>query len=306
MENVQMDILFGLAAALCLGTSDFLARFATRHAGTYRTLFFMQVIGFVSLSLFLFATGAWTQINFVRDRQAWGWTAVDALLDTASIFALYRAFETGLLMVVSPVASAYPAVTVALSVLSGEQVTFLSLVGIVAILIGVMLAQTVFVPQMTKKPAGPLGPVEAQSFPLKRVPSWMYWTLAASIGFGIYYWLLGFAVTPILGGITPNWLIRLVPLCLLAPFSAMTRQNLRIPRGSVWVVIVGVGLLDSAGGVLSLLGLTTEHVAVVSTLVSLYSVATIVLAQIFLKERLRWSQWIGVLLILGGVAILSA
>jgi hypothetical protein len=61
----------------------------------------------------------------------------------------------------------------------------------------------------------------------------MYWTLAACIGFGIYYWLLGFAVTPILGGITPNWLIHLVPLCLLAPFSTMTRQNLRIPRGSI-------------------------------------------------------------------------
>lgn len=101
MENDHMDILFGLAAAVCLGTSDFLARFATRRVGTYRTLFYVQVVGFFALSLFLLAIGAWARINFIRDWQAWGWTVVVALLDTASYFALYRAFETGLLMVVS-------------------------------------------------------------------------------------------------------------------------------------------------------------------------------------------------------------
>ena len=176
-----MDILFGLAAAVCLGTSDFLARFATRRVGTYRTLFYVQVVGFFALSLFLLAIGAWARINFIRDWQAWGWTVVVALLDTASYFALYRAFETGLLMVVSPVVSAYAAVTVALSVLSGERLTVSSCLGIAAILIGVILAQIVFGHQMTRKQSEPLEAVDPHSSLQRRFPSWMRWTLELAL-----------------------------------------------------------------------------------------------------------------------------
>ena len=117
---------------------------------------------------------------------------------------------------------------------------------------------------------------------------------------------LGLCGDPHFGGIAPSWVFRLIPLCLLTPVSVVTHQSLLISRSLVWLVLVGVGLLDTAAILLSFVGLATGHVAVVGTLTSLYSVATLVLAWIFLKERLRWSQWVGILLILGGVAILSA
>ena len=48
-----MGIILGLSAALFWGTADFLVRYSTRIIGTYRTLFYMQFIGFACLSIFL-------------------------------------------------------------------------------------------------------------------------------------------------------------------------------------------------------------------------------------------------------------
>src|SRR5690348_12710206 len=38
-----MEIILGLTAAVCWGTSDFCARFASRRIGAYRTLMLMQI-----------------------------------------------------------------------------------------------------------------------------------------------------------------------------------------------------------------------------------------------------------------------
>lgn len=90
-----------------------------------------------------------------------------------------------------------------------------------------------------------------------------------------------------------------MPICLLAPLSALTHQSLRLPRGYAWWLIIGVGILDTAAIIAGMLGLATGQVAIVSVLSSLYSVVTIVLAWLFLREKLRWSQWLGIIIILG-------
>ena len=42
-----------------------------------------------------------------------------------------------------------------------------------------------------------------------------------------------------------------------------------------------------------------------SVLASLYSAVTILLAAIFLRERLHWNQWFGIGTILVGVALIN-
>src|SRR5258708_20072461 len=131
------------------------------------------------------------------------------------------------------------------------------------------------------------------------------WAFAASLAFGIIYWLLVFYISPVLGGIAPTWLFRLAPICLLAPLSALTHQSLRLPRGYAWWLIIGVGILDTAAIIAGMLGLATGQVAIVSVLSSLYSVVTIVLAWLFLREKLRWTQWLSYIFILGALVLVN-
>ena len=48
-----MGILLGLLTAAFWGSSDFVARFATRRIGALRTSLYMQLAGFFLLSIFL-------------------------------------------------------------------------------------------------------------------------------------------------------------------------------------------------------------------------------------------------------------
>jgi drug/metabolite transporter (DMT)-like permease len=292
-----MGIILGLAAALGWGTADFLARSATRLIGTYRTLFFMQFIGLISLSIYLIASGEFARLLSSTSWQPWAWCVVVGLLNVVSSLALYRAFEIGILMVVSPIAASYAALTVALALLSGETVSQVHGIGIGAALIGVVLAAASIAPDQE------IGPeVKAKRQQLSRGVGL---AVIAALGFGVMFWLLGFQVAPALGGVAPIWLIRLVTPGTLALGAVPTRQALRPPAWPVWRLIIGVGVLDTTAYVANTVGFATHQVAVVSVLASLFSTVTVILAWFFLRERLRWNQWVGIVSIFIGIALVS-
>src|SRR5258708_9874472 len=260
-----MGILFGLAGAICFGIADFVARFASWRIGTYRTLFFMQFIGFFGLSLYLAITGEFGRLTESIYLAAWLWAGGAALLNVVSYLALYRAFEVGVLAVVSPIASSYAAVTVILSVMSGEVLSQKHVFGIGAVLIGLILAATAFVRTKDKELVKALSSHRCKQI----LPTGVLWAGFASLGFGVVFWILGVYVTPALGGIAPVWLFRIVTLVLLVPLSSITYQRLYLPQGDVWWLIVGIGLLDTAAFIAAMLGYGWGQISVVAVLVSL-------------------------------------
>lgn len=294
-----MGIVLGLAAALSFGTADFLVRFAARRVGAYRTLLFMQVVGLVGLSTYLLLSGELVRIGEQTPWQPWGWAGLAALLGTGSGLALYRAYEVGVLALAAPIASSYAALTVLLALLSGETISLAHGLGLGAALIGVALAAAALSPAETE----PV--VERRWRRFHRLPPGVGWAFVAAAGFGFTFWLLGFEVIPDLGGVVPVWVSRLVSVATLPLFAKPLRQSLRLPRGGVWGWIVAIGVLDTVAYVAAALGLDSDQVAVVSVLVSLFSAVTVLLAWLFLRERLRAHQWFGVALIFAGIALVS-
>ena len=294
-----MGILLGLTAALCWGAADFFARYATRIVGTYRTLFFMQFFGVVLLSVYVLVSGTWHRLLLVGGWQTWLWTLIAIALNIISSLALYRAFEVGVLTIVSPIAASYAAVTVLLAVLAGEVISQVHGIGIAASLVGVVLAAT------------PISWNFGTKIQASYVPRTSRWTngiglaILASLGYGVAFWLFGFRVTPVLGGILPVWLVRLATPCVLLVCAPLTHQNMRIPRGRVWWYLIGVGILDTAAFVAATVGYTTAQVSIVSVLASLFSAVTVLLAWLFLHDRLQWNQWFGVGIIFVGVALVN-
>ena len=99
--------------------------------------------------------------------------------------------------------------------------------------------------------------------------------------------------------------MRLTALVALSVASAPTGQTLQLPRGNVWWLLLAVGILDTAAFVANNAGLSTGQVSVVSVLASLYGAITVLLAWIFLRERLERSQWLGIVLIFIGIVLVS-
>ncbi|MGA8023452.1 MAG: DMT family transporter, partial [Candidatus Acidiferrales bacterium] len=107
------------------------------------------------------------------------------------------------------------------------------------------------------------------------------------------------------GSAVSVWVMRLTVLVSLAVVAAPVGQSIQLPRGGVWWLLLAVGVLDTAAFVANNAGLSTGQVSVVSVLASLYGAVTVLLSWIFLRERLERSQWLGIVLIFGGVVMVS-
>src|SRR5260221_8456191 len=131
-------ILLGVATAVSWGSADFLARFATRTLGSLRAVFWMQALGAVFVTILLLFAHDWGHLFGGSGWQPWAWGILAGAINTFAMLALYRAFEIGKLSLVGPVSASYPALTVVLSLLSGEHLSLPRVAGIVVALAGVL------------------------------------------------------------------------------------------------------------------------------------------------------------------------
>ena len=312
--NISLAIILGLSGAVSWGAADFAARFASREVGAYRTLFFMQFFGFIALSMYLQSTDGFSH-GISPGWQPWTMTVAAGLLNVFASLALYHSFEHGTLSIVGPVSSSYPALTVALSLLSGERIHAVRAAGLGITLLGVILAATSFAQSQSttaEKDAQHASPNhENAAFDAKTKSSRAHlstgvgWAICAALGFGVLFWFLGFHVVPAVGSAVSVWVMRLTALVSLALAARPTHQTLKFPHGKVWWLLLAVGILDTAAFVANNAGLSTGQVSVVSVLASLYGAITVLLAWIFLRERLERSQWLGIVLIFIGIVLVS-
>lgn len=83
-------------------------------------------------------------------------------------------------------------------------------------------------------------------------------------------------------------------------WARIVRTESTIPEKSTALFLVGSGLLDTAGFFAYNLGVTTEIVSIVSPVAATFPAVTIVLAYVFLKERVANSHKIGIVTIPSG------
>jgi len=298
--NVSLAIILGLTGAISWGAADFAARFASRRVGAYRTLFFMQFFGFLALSAYLRWTTGFASVTL--GWRPWAMAIAAGIINMVASLSLYHSFEIGTMSIVGPVSSSYPAPTVALSLLSGERIHALRATGLAVTLLGVILAATSFTPQA--KTETPTAPGDGET-PHAHLSKGVGWAICAAVGFGVLFWFLGFHVVPSVGSAVSVWVMRLTALVSLAVVATPARQTIRLPHGSVWWLLLAVGVLDTAAFVANNAGLSTGQVSVVSVLASLYGAVTVLLSWIFLRERLERSQWLGIVLIFAGIVLVS-
>jgi drug/metabolite transporter (DMT)-like permease len=275
--DATLGLVLGSVAALCLGVGDFLARGVTHAVGWKRTLLWLQVASVVPL-----AGVGWAMTGPVGFGPGdVGRLAALGVVNFVGAVGLYRAFATGALSLVAPVASTFAVVTVGLAALFGDVPDSVVLFGLGCTLVGLGVAS--FAPGHGGKSA----------------TAGMGWALVSSFGFGgAFYMLDGLARD--LGAVWPVVGMRLVAIVL----TGATLKIWRDPPGArmPWGAVVVVALLDSGGLVAYTAGTLHGHVAVVAVIASCFAVVTIALAQAWLRERLARWQWAGIVLVVAGVA----
>jgi len=285
-----LGILFGILAATFWGVGDFLVTLLTRRVGTRWALLAIQALSLVAWGLIL--AGHFSPAPGSIPPALWGILLATAVCHVLGLAFVYRAFEIGNLAIVSPISSAFAVVTAALSLLSGERLPALVLLGSALLIVGVTLATRA-------RTEGP------SPHALRGVPE----ALASAIAFGTMFWLFYFYVQPALG-----YTIPLVALKVAAVAgSALAFLRRPAPSGEsapsslalLAALAAGAALADTLAWLTYIEGTHTAYATVVTALASLFSAVTVLLAWRFFRERLAPHQWLGIAVILIGILIVS-
>lgn len=280
----------GLLTALSWGVGDFATRFATRWVGTWRSLFYTNLLELVGFSLYLLFSPQLTQTLAHTTWVPWAWGVGTGLVGLLAMFCFFRAFEVGKLALVAPITASYPVVTTALALLSGEHLAALVALGMALTFIAIILAS---IPQAN--------PDEGSS----GIPAGVSWAILAAVVAGVGQWLLGFKVIPDLGVVIPAWLGQLVGLVVLPLAASMIRQPLARPNRPTFVLLLIIAGTYALASVASAYGMRLTQVSLVTVLGSLYAVVAVLLATLFLRERLAVHQWLAVGLALVGIVLVN-
>lgn len=281
------DLFFGLTTAFGYGTSDFVARQASQRIGHVSVLFYLELIGFAILApiALVFERGLW------RWSDAWWLLLGLGVLNTFASLFLYRSFEYGVLSVVSPIASSYPAVTAGLAILFlNDRPGIPATLGIVLALAGILLLSR--------------GGVHPANAPPRDARIGIVSALGAFAGYGVFYFALKYVVADV-GPVTVTLVVRLVGVVVLLILSVAGLVHVRgLPR-PLWPSLGAMGTLDSLAFMAFNIGILGGSVAIVGTLSGLFSAVTVVLAAAILRERLTRIQFLGVLSIFVGVVLIA-
>jgi drug/metabolite transporter (DMT)-like permease len=289
LENAAF---WGAGCAVVWGVSDFIARFAGRSVGVMAATLALMTVGAVLVAAAMGITGE--ALNF--DLSGLHYLAGIGIGTALGAILFYHAVTHGPVSVAAPVVASYPAIALPISAILGARPGAISWAAMAITLAGVWLVARTTVPK-----EGGGGSAEYSPAVVRRT------VLYAFAAAAIYAAALATAAdraVEIYGPLQTVLVMRIVGVVIVGVAVLSLKQRVRFPVRA-WPVLIGFGVLDTAGHLFLFVGLGLEHGenAIVTSVA--YTVATVLLARGFLHETVTPKQWGGVVLVVGGVALIA-
>lgn len=280
----QFGAGYALTSAAGFGVSNFIGGIAARQVAATRILLVSYPISTLLLGIVAVVVGGPIHLSTVV------WGVLSGISQVIALSWYYRAMAQGPLSVVSPlVAVLNAAMPVAVGVILGERSGVVSWVGVVLAMVAVVLVG---------REASDDQDVRTHRFTAK--VAWL--TVCAGLLFGLSFVFLHQA--PVESRFWPMLFSRVSATTFLLVLTAMS-GNLRLPSGRPLRLALVVALLDTVANGCLLLAFETWQLSLASIVVSMYSVATVVLAIVVLREKVTRWQATGLVLATVSVAMIA-
>ncbi len=278
MNHNLLTVLFGLAASLSWGSGDFGGGLAARRANVLSVVIAAYTLGFAILITLAFV---WSEPFPSAQNIFWGATA--GLAGAMGLVAFYQALAVGRMGITAPIAGVLgAALPVIFSAFFVGLPSFLQLTGFVLALIAVW-----FISRPEKATGRPQG---------------LGLALLAGLGFGSFFILINQVNHHAI--FWPLAAARLSSIIFILAIVLIRRQEV-LPKITAFPFVLLAGSLDAAGNAFFVLATHNGRLDVAAILSSLYPAVTVILASIFLKERLTRYQAIGIIFALIAIPLIS-
>jgi drug/metabolite transporter (DMT)-like permease len=279
-------VLLGSLAALCWGTLDFLAGKVSRAIGPIQVTATVTAIGLVLITLWLWAFG---EFPAFQRNDIW-WPLFAGAGYAFATLCLFAAIASGPVSLAVPITMSYPATSVLVAAALGTVPTPIQLLFVALILGGALLVAL-----------GEPADEDREATGRRRT---LLFAILAHLTFVITVFA-GQRSAVLFGEIEAAWISRLAGTAVTLPLLFLTRGGIRgqIPHLPLLALMafldtLALSLLFAAG--------KTAQPELATVCGSASGAITILLAWIFLREKIAYLRWLGIAATFSGVAALSA
>jgi drug/metabolite transporter (DMT)-like permease len=277
-----LGIALGFASSVCWGISDFLGGQLSRRFAALSVLLVSQPIGAVLAVLvaLIVAEAGLPADEFLI-------AAAGGAAGVAALGAFYKGMALGSVSVVAMIGALGILVPVIAGIAMGETPGALQGVGAAMSIGGVLL--------VAREPDPEWRHANRASIGLAAL---------AALGFGIFFLALDETAST-----SASWTIvaaRTGGVAVLLAAALALRPQIPRARGRTLAALLVIGFFDIAANSLYAVATTEGLLPLVAVAGSMYSAVTVLLARVFLAERLAGPQQAGLVVALLGVALIAA
>ena len=276
----MLPILYGLLSSASWGAADFIGGLASKRTSAIRVLFLAEFAGFIPFLILAILT---------REPMP---TATDlltgafaSLIGLGGLVFLYRALAEGQMTIAAPVSALFAAlIPVIFGTLTLGLPSISTLIGFGLAFMAVWLI--------------------SQSDSITWRFSFLDLRLPLISGFFFGFYFIALHQATLHAFFWPLTSARLAGFVGLGLFAFLTRQPAMPPR-ETWIFCIVNGVIDIVGNGFYVLSIRAGRIDIAAVLSSLYPAATVLLAWIFLKERISSIQTLGILFTLIAIVLFA-
>jgi bacterial/archaeal transporter family protein len=286
MSTTIISILSGITGMFGWGLYDFLGGVFAKQIGPYKSFFWSQLAGLASMLLLALLISPSMDIPsgvvFLFP--------VAALLYSAGYLFFFKGFEVGNMSIVAATMNLWAVFTMFFAfTFRGQRLSPSQTIGVVMILAGVTLASLNW------------NEIQGRKFQLS---TGVREAIAGAFFFGIY-WNVSQIIVEQVGWLVSTALIKLGIVVFMLFFFELSKRGMSLAgtAGKTTAAIFIMGVIEAGAVAVVNYGLTIGDAILITPIASALSIVTIVLAIIFLKERITKTQGIGVATAVAGIVV---
>ncbi len=286
MNSTIVSILLGIGGMFGWGIYDFLGGVFAKQIGSFKSLFWSQLAGLISICLLAIILKPSVNIPVLVIILS----PLAAILYSAGYLFFFKGFEIGNVSIIAATMNLWTVFTMLFAfIFMGQRLSATQTLGVVMIIFGTTLASLNW------------SEIRNQGFQLS---VGVKEAIFGAFFFGVF-WNVSEIISEKIDWLITTLFIKLGIILFLLIFSLLSKQKIGLAKTSTKTkyIILLMGVIEAGAVALVNYGLTIGDAILITPIASALSIVTITLAIIFLKDKVTKIQGLGIVTAIVGIIV---
>jgi transporter family protein len=286
MSTTILSILLGIGGMFGWGIYDFLGGVFAKQIGSFKSLFWSQLAGLISIFLLAIVFKSSVNVPVLVIILS----IIAAILYSAGYLFFFKGFEIGNVSIIAATMNLWAVFTMLFAfIFMGQRLSAMQTLGVLMIIFGATLASLNW------------NEIRNQRFQLS---AGVKEAVFGAFFFGIF-WNVSEIISEKIGWLLTTLFIKFGIILFLLIFSLLAKQKTGLTKISTKTkaIILLMGVIEAGAVALVNYGLTIGDAILITPIASALSIVTIALAIIFLKDKITKIQGLGIITAIVGIIV---